>query len=126
MSTMSTVWRGKLYAMILAAILLAGASAFATVWMEQQIARSARRGQEVESQLAETVRRLRQLDERIAALHQPAMLQGRVAGIMRPTHASQLVLVGRGEMTGGVARADAGDPYEVSLDLAFIDLEAGP
>ncbi len=126
MKTLTPACRNKLYGLLLSTILLAAGSAFATVWMQQQIGRCADRGQRSEALLAETVRKLRHLDERIAALHQPALLQGRVAGKMRPSEASQMVLVRPEDLPGGRSRALAQEPRDVSLDLAFIDLRAKP
>lgn len=127
MTALSSDCRKKLILMVMAVILLTATSAFATVWMEQQISRSAQRSQELESEYAETVRKLRYLDERIATLHQPAILQGRVAGTMRPSLGSQLVVVDRSQLPGGAAYASARrEPFEVSVDLAFIDMNLKP
>jgi hypothetical protein len=96
-------------------------SAFAIVWMQQQISRTAQSSKEQEAKLAETVRKLRYLDERIATLHQPVVLQGKVAGILRPSMDNQIVWVNERSMASGRAYAIS-EPYQVSMDLAFIDI----
>ena len=68
MNNLSQKARGRIIFFVIAIIAITVASGFAIVWMQQQISRTAKRSQQVESQLAETVRKLRYLDERIAAM----------------------------------------------------------
>ncbi|MEM8867909.1 MAG: hypothetical protein AAGC73_06545 [Verrucomicrobiota bacterium] len=104
-------------------ILITVCSAFMIVWTQQQITRSAQRSQSLESDMAETVRKLRYLDERIAAIHQPVVLQGKVAGTLRPSVERQVVWVQERKLPEGRAYA-VSDPYEATIDLAFVDLES--
>jgi hypothetical protein len=96
-------------------------SAFAIVWMQQQISRTAQNSKENEAMLAETVRKLRYLDERIATVHQPVVLQGKVAGVLRPSMDKQIVWVNEQNVATGRAYA-LSVPYEVSMDLALLDI----
>jgi hypothetical protein len=97
-------------------------SAFSIVWMQQQISRTAQSSKHFESQLAETSRKLRFLDERIAGYHQPVVLQGKVAGILRPSVEDQVVFVEERQLANGRAYA-VSQPYEVSMDLALLDID---
>lgn len=110
--------------MIVAMIAVTVGSAFAIVWMQQQISRTAQNSNKLESQLAEAVRKLRYLDERIATIHQPVVLQGKVAGLLRPSMDNQIVWVRESNVPTGRAYTPyaASAPYEASNDLAFIDL----
>lgn len=121
MSKFSLQTRSHIYLIIVAMIAVTVSCAFAIVWMQQQISRTAQRSQHLESQLAETVRKLRYLDERIATMHQPVVLQGRVAGILRPSMENQIVWVREREVPTGRAYATSA-PFEASMDLAFVDL----
>jgi hypothetical protein len=96
-------------------------SAFAIVWIQQQISRTAQSSKALESQLAETSRKLRYLDERIAGYHQPVVLQGKVAGVLRPSVENQVVFVQERQLATGRSYA-VSQPYEVSMDLALLDL----
>lgn len=98
-------------------------SAFSVVWMQQQISRTAQRSQSLENQLAETTRKLRYLDERIATFHQPVVLQGKVAGVLRPSADHQIVWVRERELSTGRAYA-AAQPYEASMNLALADIQS--
>lgn len=100
-------------------------SAFAIVWMQQQISRTAQSTKEIEVELAEMVRKIDFLDERIASIHQPVVLQGKVAGNLRPSLENQVVWVREREMPNGRAYAVA-QPYEVSLDLAMLEVDRAP
>ncbi len=107
--------------MIMMMIIMTASCAFTIVWMQQQISRTASRTKQLEANLAETVRKLNYLDERIATMHQPVVLQGKVAGALRPSTESQIVWVR--EQTAGANRAYAiAAPYETTMDLAFVDL----
>jgi len=121
MNNVSQKARGRFLFFVIAMIAVTVGSGFAIVWMQQQISRTAKRSQEVESQLAETVRKLRYLDERIATMHQPVVLQGKVAGTLRPSLDNQIVWVRESNAPSGRAYA-VSEPYEASMDLAFLDL----
>lgn len=107
--------------LILAMIAVSVSSAFAIVWMEQQISRTAERSSRLEENLAETVRKLNFLDERIASFHRPVVLQGKVAGRLEPIKEEHVVWVRERETADGRAYA-VSSPYETSMDLAFADL----
>ena len=123
MNKLSTKTRQRLLLMIVAMIAITVTSAFAIVWMQQQISRTAQKSKEREAELAEMVRKLRYLDERIATLHQPVVLQGKVSGVLRPSVDDQIVWVNERSVASGRAYA-VSQPYEVSMDLAFIDLNS--
>ncbi len=120
---MSPQTRRRVVSLILAMIAVSVGSAFAIVWMQQQISRTAQNSKQLESQLAETVRKLRYLDERIAGYHQPVVLQGKVAGILRPSVEDQVVWVQERQLASGRTYA-VSQPYAVSMDLALLDLES--
>lgn len=115
--------RKHVIVLILAMVTVTVSSAFAIVWMQQQISRTAQSSKQLESQLAETSRKLRYLDERIAGFHQPVVLQGKVAGILRPSVEDQVVFVQERQLASGRAYA-VSQPYEVSMDLALLDLDS--
>lgn len=123
MNKLSTKTRQRLLLMIVAMIAITVTSAFAIVWMQQQISRTAQHSKEREAELAEMVRKLRYLDERIATLHQPVVLQGKVSGVLRASVDDQIVWVNERSVASGRAYA-VSQPYEVSMDLAFIDLNS--
>lgn len=114
--------RKRVIALILAMVVVTVGSAFAIVWMQQQISRTAQSSKQLESRLAETSRKLRYLDERIAGYHQPIVLQGKVAGILRPSVEDQVVWVQERHLATGRSYA-VSQPYEVSMDLALLDLD---
>jgi hypothetical protein len=121
MNNISQKARGRFFFFIIAMIAVTVGSGFAIVWMQQQISRTAKRSQQVEAQLAETVRKLRYLDERIATMHQPVVLQAKVAGSLRPSLDNQIVWVRESNVPTGRAYV-VSQPYEASMDLAFLDL----
>ena len=123
MTHLTNKTRRRLYCLIIATIGITVCSGFAMVWMQQQISRTAQRSKQTEALLAETVRKLRYLDERIATIHQPVALQGKVAGTLRPSMDNQIVWVRETDVASGRAYA-AFEPYKVSMDLAFVDLSA--
>ena len=108
--------------LILLMVTLIVGSAFSIVWMQQQISRTAQSSKHFESQLAESSRKLRFLDERIAGYHQPVVLQGKVAGILCPSVEDQVVFVEERQLANGRAYA-VSQPYEVSMDLALLDID---
>lgn len=122
MFRISSTARKHVIALILTMVVVTVGSAFAIVWMQQQISRTAQSSKQLESKLAETSRKLRYLDERIAGYHQPVVLQGKVAGVLRPSVEDQVVFVEERQLPGGRIYA-VSQPYEVSMDLALLDLD---
>lgn len=122
MLKLSPTVRKQVTALIFAMVAVTVSSAFAIVWMQQQISRTAQNSKELESQLADTSRKLRYLDERVAGYHQPVVLQGKVAGILRPSMEDQVVFVEERQLATGRSYA-VSQPYEVSMDLALLDLD---
>jgi len=122
MLKLSPAVRKHVIALIFAMVAVTVGSAFAIVWMQQQISRTAQNSKSLESQLAETSRKLRYLDERIAGYHQPVVLQGKVAGILRPSMEDQVVFVEERQLATG-RRYAVSQPYEVSMDLALLELD---
>ncbi|MGC6424208.1 MAG: hypothetical protein ACON4O_04395 [Lentimonas sp.] len=120
---MSSQTRKQIYLLVVSMIAITVMSAFAIVWMQQQISSTAQNSKENEAVLAETVRKLRYLDERIATMHQPVVLQGKVAGVLRPSMDSQIVWVNERNVDTGRAYALSA-PYEVSIDLALLDYDS--
>ena len=114
--------RKHIILLILVMVTVIVGSAFAIVWMQQQISRTARSSKHFESQLDETSRKLRFLAERIAGYHQAVVLQGKVAGILRPSVEDQVVFVEERQLATGRAYA-VSQPYEVSMDLALLDID---
>ena len=108
--------------LIIAMISVTLCSAFAVVWIQQQISRTALSSKHFESQLAKTSSKLRYLDERIAGYHQPVVLQGKVAGILRPSVEDQVVFVNERQLATGRAYV-VSQSYEVSMDLALLDID---
>jgi uncharacterized protein HemX len=103
---------------VLIAAVIVG-SAFAIVWTQQQISRTAQSAKQTEADLGEMVRKISFLDQRIATLHQPVVLEGKVAGSLRPSLENQVVWVRERQLPDGRAYAVAA-PYEVSIDLAML------
>lgn len=112
--------RSQGIALVFAIAVVIVGSAFSTVWTQQQITRTAQATKQVEADLAEIVRRISFLDERIAAQHQPVVLQGKVAGTLRPSMENQIVWVRESELPNGRAYAVV-SPYQTSIDLAMIE-----
>ena len=108
--------------LILAMVTVIVGRAFAIVWMQQQISRTAQTSKDFESQLAGSSRKLRFLDERIAGYHQPVVLQGKVAGVLRPSVEDQVVFVEERQLATGRTYA-VSQPYEVSMDLALLNID---
>jgi hypothetical protein len=123
MLKLSSKTRKHVIVLILSMVAVTVGSAFAIVWMQQQISRTAKDSKQLESQLAETSRKLRYLDERIAGYHQPVVLQSKVAGILRPSVDAQVVYVQEHQLASGRSYA-VSQPYEVSMDLALLDIKS--
>ncbi len=120
MNQLSPKTRQRMVVLILAMVAVTVISAFSIVWMQQQISRTAANSQKLEAQLSETLRKLRFLDERIATHHQPVVLQGKVAGLLRPSMEDQVVWVQERQLPSGRSYA-VSQPYEVSSNLALLD-----
>ncbi|MEN8660918.1 MAG: hypothetical protein ACN4GF_02800 [Lentimonas sp.] len=120
---MSSQSRKQVYMLVVSMIAITVMSAFSIVWMQQQISRTAQNSKENEAMFAETIRKLRYLDERIATMHQPVVLQGKVAGVLRPSVDNQIVWVNEQNVATGRAYALSA-PYEVSIDLALLEFES--
>ena len=114
--------RKHIILLILTMVTVILASAFAIVWIQQQISRTAQSSKHFESQLAETSRKLRFLDVRIAGYLQPVVLQSIVAGFLRPSVDDQVVFVEERQFAAGRAYA-VSQPYEVSMDLALLNID---
>lgn len=123
MNSMSSQSRKQIYMLVISMIAITVMSAFSIVWMQQQISRTAQNSKENEAKFGETVRKLRYLDERIATMHQPVVLQGKVAGVLRPSIDNQIVWVNEQNVANGRAYALSA-PYQVSMDLALLDFES--
>lgn len=124
MNRISTKTRARMCCYLIAMTAISVGSGFAIVWMQQQINRVAQRSQKVELQLAKVLRELRDLDERIAAKHQPLALQSKVAHQLRPSLENQIVWVRETKaLTGRYTYAPV-RPYDTSPDLAFFDSTA--
>jgi tRNA G37 N-methylase TrmD len=108
------------YLTILCVLVICGASGIGMVWMRQQISRTADRIRTTEQQIAEVERRVRFLDERIAASTQPRNLQARVANQLRPAREDQLVFI-QERYTGDTYVYAVRDAFEVSADLALLN-----
>lgn len=100
-----------------AAILITVISAFAIVWLQQQISRTARVTKSLELEHSETMRKVVHLDALIAARHQPAFLQGQVMGTLRPAREEQIVWVNSHKQEDGWTYTHY-KPYRSSRDLA--------
>lgn len=85
--------RARIFLLIVMGMLVCACGAFGLVWTKQQINRSASAASKLELEIEELSRKTRVLDERIATLHQPVVLQGKVSGSLRPADDHQIVWV---------------------------------
>ena len=120
MTKISVTTRKQIIPLILMMVVTTVSSAFYIVWVQQQISRTAQSSKQFEALLAESTRKLRYLDEQIASNHQPVVLQGKVAGILRPSVKKQVVFVRERELATGRSYAIS-QPYEDSKGLAVLD-----
>ena len=123
MNSMSAQSRKRIYFLVVTIIAITVTSAFAIVWMQQQISRTAQNSKENEAKLADTVRKLRFLDERIATIHQPVVLENKFAGVLRPSLDEQIVWVNEQNVETGRAYAISA-PYETSMELALLEFSS--
>ena len=114
--------RKRAVALIFAILAVTVTGGFTLVWMQQQIGRVAESARELERELEELDRRLGRVDKRIAKLHQPVVLQGKVAGRLRPADDAQIRYATLRPTEEGATYV-AVAPYEASMDLAFMDFE---
>jgi len=117
MSKISVSTCKKAIPLIFLMVVITLSSAFYIVWVQQQISRTAQSSKLLEVHLAESCRKLRHIDERIARNHQPVVLQGKVTGILRPLVKKQVVFVREHELATGRSYAIS-QPYEISTGLA--------
>ena len=122
MTKISLSTRKKAISLILSMVVITLSSAFFIVWIQQQLSRTAQSSKELESDLAKSYSKLRHLDQLIAGNHQPVVLQGKVAGSLRPAVESQVVFVRERELATG-RRYAISQPYEVSEGLASLDFD---
>lgn len=113
--------RGRCILLLSGMLTVVACSAFALVWMQQQINQTARSSVRLEQDLAEIDAKLRYIDEKISKSHQPVVLQGKVAGRLRPSKAGQIVQVTERSGITGRSYAHAA-PYRAAADLAFVNL----
>jgi hypothetical protein len=104
---------------IIGVVLLTIGSAFAIVWTQQEISRTAGNAARLEARLAGQVDKLRYLDEKISRLHQPIVLQGKVSGTLRPAQDLQVVWVAERLSPDGRVYAAAVNSAPSRLALLF-------
>lgn len=121
MNRLSKKHRSHILCLVIAIIVMTVFSGFAIVWMQQQISRTAQRSQEVESEMTEINRRLSYVNEKIATMHQPIVLQSKVADTLRPSLENQIVWVRERESPSGRTYATI-LPYSTSSDMALLGL----
>ena len=112
--------RSHILYLIIVMIAVTVFSGFAIVWMQQQISRTAQRSQQVESEMTEIDRRLSYVNEKIATMHQPIVLQSKVADTLRPSLENQIVWVRERESLSGRTYATI-LPYSTYSDLAVMN-----
>ena len=117
MFKISVSTRKKAIPIIVLMVIITLSSAFYIVWLQQQISRTAQSSKLLEADLAESSRKLRYTDERIARSHQPVVLQGKVTSTLRPLVKKQVVFVREREHATGRSYAIS-QSYEVSTGLA--------
>lgn len=123
MKRLSLKTRSHILFLIVTMIVITVFSGFFIVWMQQQISRTAQRSQQVESEMAEIDRKLSYVNEKIATMHQPIVLQSKVADTLRPSLENQIVWVRERETLSGRTYATI-LPYSTSSDLAFLNTTA--
>lgn len=109
--------------LVIAMITVTVFSGFALVWMQQQISRTAQRSQQVEAEMDEVSRRLSYVNEKIATVHQPIVLQSKVANTLRPSLENQIVWVRERAILDRRSYATI-LPYSASSDLALLNRSA--
>lgn len=120
MKRVSPKTKSQIVFLIATMIVIVVSSAFSIVWIQQQISRTAQRSQQVESEMAEIGRKLNYVNEKIATMHQPIVLQSKVANTLRPSLENQIVWVRERETLSGRNYATI-LPYTTSSDLALLN-----
>ena len=110
-------WMG-LFLLLL--VLISAIGALGVVWMRQQVAGAAYRVKSLEQSLIEVDRKTRSLDAKIAAAHHPQYLKSRVGVTLNPPNDHQIVWVSTEDLHPSKERL-LRQPFNVSLDLAFMD-----
>lgn len=121
MNSPSLKIKSRILFLIVVMIIITVFSGFAMVWMQQQISRTAQRSQQVESEMAEIGRRLSHVNEKIAMMHQPIVLQSKVANTLRPSLENQIVWVRERETLNGRNYATILPYSTTSQDLALLE-----
>lgn len=121
MNRLSKKYKSHIFCLLIAIVAVTVFSGFAIVWLQQQISRTAQRSQKIESEISELDRKLNYTNGRIAKIHQPIVLQSKVADTLRPSLENQIVWVRERKTTAGRSYA-ALLPYSESPNLAFLDL----
>jgi hypothetical protein len=107
-----------------ATLLVCALGAFGVVWVRQQIAATAQHTKVLEHRLAKTERKHQYLASRIAEVHQPSYLKGRVAGILDVPNEAYVVWAdlptNTRESGKNAAKAPFIEPLTLTLDLAFL------
>ncbi len=120
MNSLSLKIKSRILFLIVVMIIVTVFSGFAMVWMQQQISRTAKRSQQVESEMAEVSRRLSYVNEKIAMMHQPIVLQSKVANTLRPSLENQIVWVRERKALKGRSYATILPYSRTSSDLALL------
>lgn len=112
--------RKSVSVLVLTIILLAAASSFAIVWMQQQISHSAQNGKQLKFELVKVERELRELDRQIAIRHQPMYLKEQINESFRPALEDQIVWVREQKLVNRYSYTVL-QPYEMSPPLASLE-----
>jgi hypothetical protein len=120
MESIQPKFRLQSFGIFFAVISLTVVSAFAIVWMQQTISRTAQKAVSLEADLAKKVDQLRYLDKRISTSHQPVTLQGKVTGSLRPAKDLQVIWVAEQSSSQGRVYANAGSA-PILQNLAFFE-----
>lgn len=111
--------KGLAIAVVLLTVFTAAGGGLGVVWLRQQITRSAQNSQLLEQELADLNRRNSFVATKISRTHHPEYLLGRVGNRLQPTREHQIV---RATLTPQRMMPERERrPFEVSVDLAFID-----
>lgn len=116
--------------LLIAILGVSAAGGLGIMWLRQRIAVSATRIRNMETQAAALDRKVRHLDGRIAAVHQPESLRrrGEALGLqLAPPRPGQVFhLPGAPLPTPNLQTVPADEPMLATLDLAFIEPPTRP
>ena len=115
--------RSSFLILICSIISVVAVGAFSLVWLQQEINQTARSSLILDNQLADTVGKIRYLDEKISKFHQPVVLQGKVATSLRPSKENQVVWISERGSSRGHIYAHA-TPYRGANNLAYFNLKS--